>query len=372
MSFVYRLSCLSLMLCVFGSAFCEVSPPVGIDHVQELAEVAPQINRLSPSAPSPTQSKQKPDENRIAKEKEDKRVKEEAEEEEEQAVAIPKHIIHFQDYTVKIYGNGWSKGSFEIWKGAQRIYKQIRNDPEDPDAPEFSYGYAMTTDNPDHCDHCASGLAKYTFPGSYLTGERFPNLVIHEWTGGAYCCMHLHVFTLSDPIRYVGRLNAASGEEGVEFVDFDGDNIPEFRTVDMGCRLFGGTAKVPIIILKYNRQTGRYQLAGYLMRQPPPSEAALLNQAENIAMRIRALNPKGVRPESLDPRIEVELHRIEVELWEKINDLIFSGHGQKAWQFFDLAWPDQILGKAEIKAKFRDTLENSKYWRQLAAFSGLD
>jgi hypothetical protein len=152
---------------------------------------------------------------------------------------------------------------------------------------------------------------------------------------------------------------------GPDFVDLDRDHILEFRTYDMSWRVFGAASHVPIVILKYHRQTGRYQLAGDLMRQPLPSDAALLNQAENIAMRMRALYPEGVRPGFFDDSIAVEL-------WGKMIDLIYSGYGQRAWQFFDLAWPDQIPGKAENIAEFREVLEHSEYWQQLAAFSGLD
>jgi len=43
-------------------------------------------------------------------------------------------------------------------------------------------------------------------------------------------------------------------------------------------------------------------------------------------------------------------------------ELLYSGHPDLAWQFFDMAWPPEIKGKDDFLRKFRTRLQRSPFW----------
>jgi hypothetical protein len=50
------------------------------------------------------------------------------------------------------------------------------------------------------------------------------------------------------------------------------------------------------------------------------------------------------------------------ELWANMLDLIYSGHADMAWDFFDKAWPKNIKGKEAFLKEFRSSLKSSQFW----------
>jgi hypothetical protein len=62
-------------------------------------------------------------------------------------------------------------------------------------------------------------------PGTDITGNGIPDLIVTEWTGGAHCCFTAHVFELGEAFARIGQI--PGGDGGVLFRDLNGDGIYE-------------------------------------------------------------------------------------------------------------------------------------------------
>ena len=53
---------------------------------------------------------------------------------------------------------------------------------------------------------------------------------------------------------------------------------------------------------------------------------------------------------------------VSSELWGTMLNLIYTGHGRRAWQFLEEAWPQNIHGKQVFRKEFSEHLKKSPYW----------
>jgi len=52
--------------------------------------------------------------------------------------------------------------------------------------------------------------------------------------------------------------------------------------------------------------------------------------------------------------------------WGRMLDLIYTGHEDLAWKYFDEVWPPSKLGQALFVRDFKKQLSESRYWSQRA------
>lgn len=243
----------------------------------------------------------------------------------------------FGNYVVRIYVQeaNLADGFVEILKDGHRVYRE--------EGFRFHIGSAYEEEK-------KSTLIPM---GRDITGDGEPDLVVSEWSGGGHCCFTFRVFQIGKEFRKIATIDAGHGERA-DFADLDGDSTLEFVMNDWTFaywRTSFGDSPAPKVILRY--RDGAYRLAPDLMRANPPSSM----QLDTLAKEVRGHEDwKGGEPPG--------------GLWGVMLDLIYTGHANMAWSFFDKAWPPGAPGKAELLQEFRDKLSHSPYWGELRALLG--
>ncbi len=179
--------------------------------------------------------------------------------------------------------------------------------------------------------------------GEDVTGDRVPDVVVMLYSGGLHCCSSATVLSLGDTLRVAGTI--AGGDGDIEFDDLDGDGVPEVKVQDWRFAYWRDYAFVetaaPDVILRY--RAGAYQPACDLMRIDAPGERELRARARELSDGwLNGDPPAGLYAYALD--------------------LIYGGHADLAWRFFDLAWPRDAGDKAEFLDDFRRQLAGSPCW----------
>ncbi len=80
----------------------------------------------------------------------------------------------------------------------------------------------------------AGALAAFTvtdLSGTDVNGDRFPDLVVSAWSGGAHCCYSNGVYSVGEDVKPVLVLETGNCGPG-EFEDLDGDGTKEFIICD--------------------------------------------------------------------------------------------------------------------------------------------
>ena len=252
--------------------------------------------------------------------------------------AKPKYKLEakqrLQEYTVRIYyDDKTGKGMFEILKKGKRVYQKS-------DESKFYIGSLPNSE-----DEVSNDLIKM---GNDITGNGIPNLVISEWTQGAHCCFNFDVFEFGQQFHFLAKIEAEDGDLS-HFANLDGDSDLEFVGNDWTFaywRTSFAASPTPDVILRF--RDGAYKLVEDLMRKPAPSETEL-------DAKIQEVQTSTSWQQQDPPEI----------LWGEMLDLIYSGHADLAWQFFDKAWPANMPGKDGFLTDFRSQLAKSPYWSQI-------
>jgi hypothetical protein len=186
--------------------------------------------------------------------------------------------------------------------------------------------------------------------GTDITGEGIPNLVVSEWTLGAHCCFQFYIFELGEQVRLLTQIDA--GHAGYShFVDIDDDGIVEFTTHDSTFAYWNYSfahSPAPAVILRLVNE--QYLLAIDAMFQPLPSQDEIRKEVEYIRQDTYWWNEWGQPPP---------------DMWNFMLRLIYSGHEDAAYAFFEDAWLPEIMSKNDFLEEFRIRLTQSPYWLQL-------
>jgi hypothetical protein len=192
--------------------------------------------------------------------------------------------------------------------------------------------------------------------GKDITGDGQPDVVISEWSGGANCCLTIHIFEIGSTFRQIGTIAAKYGDTGPHFMHMDDkDSKNAGLKLQVGDWTFANwhsdfaDSPAPKVILRFS--DGAYRVSPDLMRSPIPSVSDL--DARVAAIRTYKNNSKSKSWPGAD---------ISPTLWATMLDLIYTGHAGDAWKFLDRAWPPQISGKDAFAHDFRAQLKRSPYW----------
>lgn len=192
--------------------------------------------------------------------------------------------------------------------------------------------------------------------GKDITGDGQPDVVISEWSGGANCCLTIHIFEIGSTFRQIGTIAAKYGDTGPHFMHMDDkDSKNAGLKLQVGDWTFANwhsdfaDSPAPKVILRFS--DGAYRVSPDLMRSPIPSVSDL--DARVAAIRTYKNNSKSKSWPGAD---------ISPTLWATMLDLIYTGHAGDAWKFLDRAWPPQISGKDAFARDFRAQLKRSPYW----------
>ena len=255
-------------------------------------------------------------------------------------------------YVVRVYFDQKAKdGSdsyYEILKGNKSVFQQKAREKGE----KFFIGTMYDTD-PD------ASIVKI---GMDITGAGQPDLVISEWSGGANCCLTLHIFEIGSTFREIGSIPAMYGDAGPHFVHVDTDSKAKGLQVQISDWTFANwhsdfaDSPGPKVILRFSESDGTYRVSPDLMRSPIPAVSDLEARIAEIR------NHKNAEKGNSWPAADVS-----ATLWSTMLDLIYSGHAADAWKFLDKAWPPQIGGKEAFARDFRAQLARSPYWSAVVA-----
>jgi hypothetical protein len=190
--------------------------------------------------------------------------------------------------------------------------------------------------------------------GTDVTGRGHPDMIVSSYTGGAHCCMFHYVFELEPAFRLLATLNDADDDLS-HFSHLGDDGQYYFVTADWTFAYWPGSfASSPnhSVVLRYlrNDDAGSYHIAWDKMRRPAPTSQ---EWDKYLAEVRRALTDDGLPGDRA------------AAIWDKVLDLIYTGHSELAWKFLDDAGPKAQEPPFPNLADFCSILKRSIYWHDL-------
>jgi hypothetical protein len=258
-------------------------------------------------------------------------------------------------YVVRVYFDQAAKDGTDSYYGILKDNKSVYQQKARYKGTQFYIG-TMDPKDPD------AALVKM---GTDITGAGQPDLVVSEWSGGANCCLTLHIFEIGRTFRKLGSIDAKFGDEGPHFVRVDKSGKNAGVQIQIDDWTFANwhsdfaDSPAPKVILRFS--DGGYRVAADLMRAPPPTPSDLDARAAEIR------NHKNDSKSNSWPDAD-----ISSTLWATMLDLVYSGHATDAWKFLDRAWPPKIGGKDAFARDFRAQLKKSPYSSAVEAMNASD
>lgn len=255
----------------------------------------------------------------------------------------------FRNYTIRTYSDPASLAGDATYFEIRRNGKLLRREGSKYRGSKFFIG-PMYADDPD---------AKLIAPGTDITGDGQPDVVISGWSGGANCCLTFHIFEIGAGFREIGEIHAMHGDAGPHFVHLmpgAGLQIQVYDWTFANWHSDFADSPAPRVILKYT--DGVYRVAPDLMHKDAPSMKDLMAKAAIIRSEA-AKSPRHSWPAA----------KFSPQLWGTVLDLIYTGHPDLAPKFLDLAWPPNISGKEKFLRDFHRWLRRSPYVSALPAMA---
>jgi len=185
--------------------------------------------------------------------------------------------------------------------------------------------------------------ARIELAGQDVNGDRIPDVVVRQYTGGMHCCSQATVLGLGPTLLNYGTIDGADGD--IEFDDIDGDGVMEVKVNDFRFAYWRDYAFVetqaPEVILRF--RNGGYQPACDLMAEDAPDTETLNRKARELTDGWHAGNPPA-------------------EFWGYAVDLIYGGQAELAWRWLDRSWPGDVGGKNDFLKELREQLRGSPCW----------
>lgn len=196
-----------------------------------------------------------------------------------------------------------------------------------------------------------------------VTNDGTPDLVLEVFSGGAHCCFGYYAFSLGKPFKKMVYFDDIDAMFTVQ--DMDGDKVYEYSGFDDTFAYWNACfaeSPMPKVILRY--EGDGLHLANDLMRQLVPNPDAILQKVSEIRMEMEKIVNSPMRFD------QGFFGGFYPPLWDAMLDLIYAGWGDKAYEFLDLAWPNQKPDKDKFIKEFKKQLAKSHYWTELKTMNG--
>jgi len=198
------------------------------------------------------------------------------------------------------------------------------------------------------------------FNGSQdLDGDAQPDLVIEAFSGGAHCCWTYFILSLSEHPRLIATIDSAHGAH------FERVTLPDGRPntlIDVNDDIWDywhasyvGSAHVGVAL---RLADGRLTIDAARQRMPLPPKA----ERDADIERLQAIARAHQGPAPFEPSDVIDG---ATDFWRLPIAMIYSGHEQEAWEFFNAAWPDDVPGRAAFRAAIEENLARSPYLPQI-------
>jgi hypothetical protein len=191
------------------------------------------------------------------------------------------------------------------------------------------------------------------------TGDGTPDLAVEYYTGGAHCCYEITFFELGKRVRQLPTVG--TGNDRMTAIAKRPTGGLRFEFAEQSFAYWNinfAQSPMPEVIYEFDKSdklVPRFDL----MKKPAPSLARLRRDAASMKAKIN-LNAYTSPEDNFNDWKE--------PFWSEMLDLIYTGHEDLAWQYFDLVWPAKKKGKQKFLADFKEQLALSTYgeWKKAA------
>jgi hypothetical protein len=184
--------------------------------------------------------------------------------------------------------------------------------------------------------------------GTDLNGRGHPDMIVSAWSGGAHCCITRYVFELEPKLRVI--VTIADGDSDLGHFERRADGAYEYQTADIWSywpASFAGSVS-HAVKLRWHGDTLRLDMDG--MKAPVPTP----QQWCDALHAVDAVVKDNGTPDALSE-----------PLWDKVLDLIYTGHSELAWRFVREVNPAALQGNNPSLADFCEEMTKSRYWPEL-------
>jgi hypothetical protein len=267
--------------------------------------------------------------------------------------AVSKGVRTVNGYQAKIRNESTENGkTYLIIQKAGKIKAIMRAEKHF----EIGFSFADEPSEDDTPEQKRSEQLIRTTPDK--TGDGTPDIAVEYYTGGAHCCYEITFFELGDQIRQLPTIDSANDRimaiakrpgGGLRFEY--AEQAFAYWTIDFA------DSPMPSVVYEFNKSdelVPRFDL----MKKPAPSLAVLKRMATAAKAKIN-LKPYTSPDDNFNDFDEA--------FWGEMLDLIFTGHEDLAWEYFDMVWPAKKPGKAKFLADFKHQLSQSAYgdWQKM-------
>ncbi len=222
---------------------------------------------------------------------------------------------------------------------------------------EIGGGYYFSDDPTQEDGANAKQSAALMHSTADKTGDGTPDVAVEYYTGGAHCCFEITFFELGDRVRQLptistdnDRMTAIGKKPGGGLRFAFAEQAFAYWNINFA------QSPMPTVIYEFDKSDNlipRFDL----MQKPAPSLAILKRKAAAAKAKIN-LKPY-VSPDD-------NFNDWEDSFWGDMLDLIFTGHEDLAWQYFDMVWPAKKKGKEKFLADFKEQLGHTIYgdWKK--------
>ena len=190
------------------------------------------------------------------------------------------------------------------------------------------------------------------------TGDGTPDVAVEYYSGGAHCCFETTFFELGDRVRQLPTIET-DNDQMTATAKKPGGGL-RFEFAEQAFAYWNiNFAQSPLPAVTWEFDKGDNLIPRFdLMRKPAPSLAVLKRKATAAKAKI-PLSPY-VSPDD-------NFNDWDDSFWGEMLDLIFTGHEDLAWQYFDMVWPTKKKGKEKFLADFKAQLAQTSYgdWKKL-------
>ena len=189
------------------------------------------------------------------------------------------------------------------------------------------------------------------------TGDGTPDVALEYYTGGAHCCSEITFFELGDHVRQLETIDTAN-DRMTAIGKKPGGGL-RFAFAEQAFAYWNinfAQSPMPTVIWEFDKAdklVPRFDL----MRKSAPALAVLKRKA--AAARAKIPLSRYVNPDD-------NFNDWDDAFWGEMLDLIFTGHEDLAWQYFDMVWPPKKKGKEKFLSDFKELLAQTSYgeWKK--------
>ncbi len=188
-------------------------------------------------------------------------------------------------------------------------------------------------------------------PGTDVTGDGRPNLVLLSFSGGAHCCFTLEVYALEPSFQLIASIDGENSPPLLK--QRDGEAAYVVELVDWTFAYWHAPfieSPAPLVYLRWNGEA--YEPAPDLMRGPSLSENDLERKIDALAKDM------------------AEAGKPVPALWREMLMMVYGGQADAAFRLLDASWPEDLEGRAAYLTQFGAQLGLSPYFPALVTLNG--